>query len=62
MCQHLVGKLENVVTLEADILWHADHGKPEENYRGFFETWLRLCKNISQSGKPVLLFCAGGIP
>ena len=62
VCQRLVGKLDQVVTLEADILWRADYDRPENRYRQFFEEWLRVCKNISQSGRPVLLLCAGGNP
>ncbi len=60
--QELIGAHPHVILLEADILWRSEFNKPEENYRDFFETWLRLCKNISQSGRPVVLFCAGGIP
>ena len=62
VCQRLLGRLSEVVVLGADILWRAEFDKPEDGYREFFETWLRLCKNISQSGRPVALFCAGGIP
>jgi hypothetical protein len=62
MCQHLVGKLREVVVLDADILWRADFDRPEEKHQGFFETWLRICKNISQAGKPVLSISAGAIP
>ena len=62
VCQRLLGKLREVVVLEADVLWRAELNQPEDNYRDFFETWLRVCKNISQSGRPVVLFCAGGIP
>jgi hypothetical protein len=58
----LLGKLREVVMLEADILWRPEFDKPEDKYLGFFETWLRMCKNISQSRRPVALFCAGGIP
>ena len=62
VCQRLVGKLDQVVTLEADILWRADYDRPENRYRKYFEKWLQVCKNISQSGRPVLLFCAGANP
>jgi hypothetical protein len=58
----LLGQLREVVVLEADVLWRAEFNEPEDKYRDFFETWLRMCKNISQSGRPVVLFCAGGIP
>jgi DNA-directed RNA polymerase subunit RPC12/RpoP len=57
---HLVGTLSDVVLLEADILWRPEFDQPENNYRSFFETWLRISKNVSQSGRPVALFGAGG--
>jgi GNAT superfamily N-acetyltransferase len=60
---HLVGSLSDVVLLEADILWRSEFDRPEDNYRAFFETWLRMSKNISQGGRPVVLFGAGaGVP
>jgi hypothetical protein len=44
-------------------------GKPSRTknliteYQVFFETWLRMCKNIGQAGRPVVLFGAGvGVP
>lgn len=62
VCRHLTQSPRDVVLLDADILWRAEYDSPETRYRDFFETWLRLSKNISQSGRPVALFCAGGIP
>ena len=63
VCNALLGQLDDVILLDSDILWRPDFDKPEENYRDFFETWLRLAKNISQSGMPVVLFGAGmGVP
>jgi broad-specificity NMP kinase len=55
----LLGKLNNYIILESDILvfifinW---------NLHVYLETWLRICKNISQSGKPVILFGGLGVP
>jgi len=48
--------------LDGDVLWRPEFARPEDNFRNFFETWLRLSKNISQSGRPVVLFIAGAIP
>ncbi|MBN1813742.1 MAG: hypothetical protein JXA14_18020 [Anaerolineae bacterium] len=60
---HMVGTLNDVVLLEADILWRPEFDQPEDNYRAFFETWLRMSKNVSQAGRPVVLFGAGaGVP
>ena len=61
-CRHLAGRLPDVVALEADALWRPEYDKPEDRYRHFFDMWLRLCRRISQSGSPVLLYCAGGTP
>jgi len=60
--QALIGDLGNIVMLDSDILWRAEFNRPDK-YRDFFETWLRLAKNISQAGRPVVLFGAGmGVP
>lgn len=63
VCNQLTGQIQQAVLLDSDILWREEFNKPENNYRDYFETWLRLCKNISQSGRPVVLFGAGiGVP
>jgi len=63
VCNYLTGRLRDAVLLDADILWRADFNTPEDNYYDFFDTWLRLAKNIGQSGRPVVLFGAGtGVP
>ncbi|HVN54000.1 MAG TPA: AAA family ATPase [Anaerolineaceae bacterium] len=61
--QKLLGRLDEFVLLDSDILWRAEFNNPEDNYRSFFEIWLRVAKNIAQSGRPVMLFGAGaGVP
>ena len=63
VCNYLTGQLDGMVTLDSDILWQDVFNTPEDKYRNYFETWLRLCKNIAQSGRPVVLFGAGvGVP
>src|SRR4051812_35126649 len=63
LCRRLTGRLETVVALDHDILWQAEFNQPANGYRHFYETWLRVAVNISQSGRPVLLFGAGaGVP
>ena len=59
VCQHLLGSDHQVVLLDTDILWLPEFNTPANQYRRFFETWLRMCKNIAQSGRPVVLFGAG---
>jgi hypothetical protein len=63
ICNRLLGQVKQAVLLDSDILWRAEFNSPESNYRDYFETWLRVCKNIAQSGRPVALFGAGmGVP
>ncbi len=44
------------VHLESDILWGAVPASPEDNYRSYRDTWLRVCKHIAQAGRPVALY------
>jgi predicted kinase len=63
VCNYLVGTVKQAVILDNDILWREEFNRRENNYLDFFETWLRVAKNISQSGRPVVLFGAGvGVP
>jgi len=55
----LASEVQNVVCLDTDILWRPEFDRPEDGYRAFFETWLRMAKNIGQAGRPVALFGAG---
>jgi hypothetical protein len=55
--------MPEAVLLDSDILWRPEFNRPDDQYRDFFETWLRMCKNIGQAGRPVVLFGAGlGVP
>jgi len=63
VCNILLGRLTQAVILDSDILWRSEFNLPEYNSPDFIDTWLRMCKNISQSGRPVVLFGAGvGVP
>ena len=48
---------DEVVLLEGDILLDFD-----KSIQAHGDMWLRLCKNIGQSGRPVVLFASGLIP
>ncbi|GIV77747.1 ATP-binding protein [Litorilinea aerophila] len=54
----LVHTLPQVVVLDSDILWMDEFAAPEQ-WPKYTNLWLRLCKNIGQSGRPVLLAGAG---
>jgi shikimate kinase len=63
VCRRLMQTQTLAVALDDDILWRAEFDTPANGYRDFFETWLRLAANISQAGRPVLLFGGGiGLP
>jgi chloramphenicol 3-O-phosphotransferase len=62
ICNYLAGKSNDFMALDMDILWAKHFDQPENNYKPFFETWLRMAKNIAQAGMPVVLFGAGCIP
>lgn len=60
-CLALAAWTMDFVVMESDILWRDEFNRPATDYRDYRETWLRVCKNISQAGKPVIL-CGAGIP
>ncbi len=57
--RELTGRFTDAVLLEADLLWLEEFHDPTDGYTRFFETWLRMAKNIGQSGRPAALFGAG---
>ena len=60
--RQLVGKVSEAVLLDSDLLYRDELYDQESGYN-YFEMWLRVCKDISQSGRPVVLFGAGmGVP
>jgi len=60
-CLALAAKTKDFVVMDSDILWHTELNQPDTDYRNYRETWLRVCKNISQAGKPVVL-CGASLP
>jgi broad-specificity NMP kinase len=61
VCLELAAQAKDVVVIESDILWSEEFNKLENDYRNFRELCLRVSKNISQAGKPVVL-CGSAIP
>lgn len=57
----LVSRDLPVVLLDADTIWSPHFDDPDSNYREFFETWLRIAKNIHQSGRSCVLFGSGAV-
>lgn len=48
-------KEKDYIAIESDILWNNVYNTPENNYKEYRELQLRMCKNISQIDKPVVL-------
>ena len=61
-CHTLLARGIDAVVLDSDVLWSAEfHARSQ--WPRYFNLWLRLCKSISLSGRPVLLGGAGfGVP
>jgi hypothetical protein len=59
LLHQLSTEVTEYIPLEGDILWRPAFDIPENHYRDFNETWLRMAKNIGQSGHPVVIFSAG---
>ena len=55
VCLRLPDRLPECVVLEMDVLWAPAFDTPEDNYASFRDVWLRLAKNVGQSGRPVVL-------
>jgi hypothetical protein len=61
VCLSLPQAVPECVTLECDVLWRPEFDDSQDGYRDFRNLWLRLAKNIGQSGRPVVL-CGSAIP
>jgi len=61
ICLELIPLVQECVILESDILWGAFPADPENNYRDYRNLWLRVAKNVGQSGRPVVL-CGTATP
>lgn len=60
-CQILFAREKDYIVLESDLLWRDCFDTPQDNYREYRETWMRLCAAVSQIGLPVVL-CGCGLP
>lgn len=55
LCEELFRRESEYIVLESDLIWRAEYDTPEDNYRAFRQTWMRICSNVSQIGLPVVL-------
>ncbi len=61
MCEILFQNEAEYIVMESDLLWHDVYNTPEDDYTNYRRLWMRVCANISQSGKPVVL-CGCSVP
>ena len=61
VCLRLAREARDVVVMESDILWRSEFDSQEMGGLEYRNTWLRVCKNIGQAGRPVLL-CGSASP
>lgn len=55
VCLGLPDLLPECVVLETDVLWGPAFDTPSDGYAAFRDAWLRIAKNVGQSGRPVVL-------
>lgn len=60
-CGLLFQRERDYLVLESDLLWEDRWNTPEDNYAAYRSLWMRVCANISQGGRPVVL-CGCCIP
>ena len=60
-CEILFQNEVDYIVFESDLLWHDVYNTPDDDYRKYRELQLRVCANISQIGKPIVL-CGCAVP
>ncbi len=61
MCEVLFQDEKKYIVMESDLLWNDIYNTPDDDYKAFRDVWMRVCKNISQIGMPVVL-CGCSVP
>lgn len=61
LCEELFRRETEYIVMESDLLWEERYNTPENNYAPYRSLWMRVCANISQIGKPVVL-CGCALP
>ncbi len=61
LCEELFRRETEYIVMESDLLWEERYNTPEDNYAAYRSLWMRVCANIAQSGKPVVL-CGCALP
>ena len=55
LCNELFLEEKEYIVMESDLLWNSIYNTPENNYCEYRRLWMRVCANIAQIGKPIVL-------
>lgn len=61
LCNELFINEKEYIVMEGDLLWSDLYNTPDDDYFEYNRLWLRVCANISQVGKPIVL-CGCRVP
>ena len=61
LCNEMLINEKEYIVMENDLLWNDIYNTPEDDYFEYNRLWLRVCGNIAQAGKPVVL-CGCRVP
>ena len=61
VCNKLFMVEKDYIVMESDLLWNEIYNTPENNYCEYRRLWMRVCADIAQIGKPVVL-CGCAVP
>ena len=54
-CNILFENERDYIVIESDLLWNDIYNTPEDDYQNYRKLWMRVCANISQIEKSVVL-------
>lgn len=61
LCEELFKNEKDYIVMESDLLWNDVYNTPDDDYCEYRRVWMRVCANISQIGKPVVV-CGCAVP
>lgn len=61
ICEQLFVNEKDYIVMESDLLWNDIYNTPDDDFCVYRRLWMRICSNISQIGKPVVL-CGCAVP
>lgn len=59
ICQKIISRFKDYIIMDVDTFWREEFEQPETNFRDFKDYCLKIAKNLSQNGFPVLFFLHG---